>query len=143
MALSGVWFALVAFCSLIWARNPASNAWQVVIICVAVGIAWVAWIRGFALVVDRGVVTYRDGFYRTTTIPLSKIVSVQLAWVGWGAFPASVRTPRLVIETCSESCHINIKPFSPRNVNTFRCLLGTGPSATTNPSTLPASPERR
>jgi hypothetical protein len=125
VGLAGVWFGLAAFWSVIWARHPASNSWQAVSVCIAVGIAWVAWLRGFYLVIDKGLLTYRDGMYRKTIIPLTEVVSVQQTWVRWGLLPARVKTPRLAIETRSGTCLINMKPFSAKNAKAFRDHLAT------------------
>jgi hypothetical protein len=97
IVLAGIWF-LFAFIGLaLLLRSDLPSMGAGVILPLAVGMLWVGWLRGFRLEVGKENLSYRDGLYRTTVVPLSEIRDVKNAWIEWRVLTLALRVPRLVI----------------------------------------------
>jgi hypothetical protein len=118
IVLAGIWFLLAfAFLALFLSdHRPGMGAG--VLLPLGVGMLWIAWLRGFRLEVGKENLSYRDGLYRSTIIPLSEIREAKNAWIEWRLLTRALRVPRLVITYGSKRSRlaINAKPFRRQDI---------------------------
>ena len=93
-------------------------------VSISVGAAWVIWLRGFRLVTNNGVLTYRNGLFRSRSCLLRNIQSHENKWIQWNFFGRHLQVPRLVLLVKDEqSMVINTKPFRRSDLLLFKRLL--------------------
>jgi hypothetical protein len=117
-ALTGIWFVLALFYMGIAQNRHDAEPLAVCLLLIVIGLLFGIWLRGFRLRLTSSGCEYRDGFYRSTSIPLKSISCVKHVWIelkypGWTA-----KVPRLVIMygDNSDSVAINTKPFSKKDL---------------------------
>ena len=82
-------------------------------ILIVVTVLWVLWVRGFRICITGELLKYRDGLYRSITVPLQQIKEVRATWVQWSTFGRHLKVPRLVVRYggSDDFIVINPKPF--------------------------------
>jgi len=118
IVLAGIWFLLAFIGLALLLRSDLSSMGAGVVLPLAVGMLWVGWLRGFRLEVGKENLSYRDGLYRTTGVPLSEIRDVRNTWIEWRVLTRALRVPRLVIAYGSNRHRltINAKPFRRKDI---------------------------
>ncbi len=93
-------------------------------VSISVGSAWVIWLRGFRLVTNNGVLTYRNGIFSSRSCLLRNIQSHENQWIQWNFLGRHLQVPRLVLLVKDEqSMVINTKPFRRSDLLLFKRLL--------------------
>jgi hypothetical protein len=118
IVLAGFWL-LISFMIFLLdlRRHPPGTDWGA-IVPLGVGALWIVWLRGFRLEVSQGDLSYRDGLYRSTMVPLSDIREAKNTWIGWKLLTRKLQVPRLVVTYGSKSDRlaINAKPFRRQDI---------------------------
>lgn len=123
-ALAAFWIAMGMFYPFLAILKDRPQLWTGAAIALAVGVLWIAWIRGFRLTIDEQQLVYRDGIYRSTKVPLGTINNVRSARVGWTPVDFGLKFPRLVITYGSgRRLAINTKLFRRHDIQNVVSLL--------------------
>lgn len=113
MALCGIWVVMAIFYTYLGIRRPGTNVWVGAAIsgCVATGFAM--WVRGFRISIADGWLEYRDGFFRSTRVPLHEVVETRVEWVQINYHGLGRKIPRIVVVARNGALlfRINPKPF--------------------------------
>jgi len=114
LALSGIWFVLASVYIALALKEPGQGMAIGGIVALSVGVLCVFWLRGFRLRMTDDHLEYRDGLYRSISIPLREVTKAKQTWVGWTVLGRSLRIPRFVVVygTQNDRVTINTKPFS-------------------------------
>jgi fatty acid desaturase len=97
IVLAGIWFLLAFSFLALFLSDHRPGTGGAVFVPLGVGMLWVGWLRGFRLDVGQENLSYRDGLYRTTVVPLREIRDVKNTWIEWRVLTRALRVPRLVI----------------------------------------------
>jgi hypothetical protein len=105
LVLSGVWFLFSIGYEFLALSRRGSGLHAIGILTFAIGVLWVLWLRGF--------LEYRDGLYRSTSVPLKEITEAKNTWIEWNVIGRHLRVPRLVIcyGNRNQRVLVNAKPF--------------------------------
>ncbi len=113
IALGLPWFVLLLLYIYLFFTKPYSNVTSVCWLLSLVLLIIVIWLKGFRIIITEEYISYRDGLYRTKTIPLSDIKVAKSAWVEFGRFNKNLKIPRFLITSIhGDEILINDKPFS-------------------------------
>jgi hypothetical protein len=132
IVLAGIWFLLAFLFLALFLSKHRPGTGAAVVVPLGVGMFWVGWLRGFRLDVGQKNLSYRDGLYRTTVVPLNEIRDAKNAWIEWRILTCSLRVPRLVIAFGSKrnQLAINAKPFRRKDIqHTMEMLRASGSCA--------------
>jgi len=138
IAFCGIWVLLAgAYGHLALRRPGAGLEIGAAIAGLAAGVS-ILWMSGHRIWVAAGVLHYRDGFFRSRSIPLAEIESIAAGWEGINLLGREIRIPRLrvVARTELQSFQINPKPFSRRSLGQLFDLVRDS-------DTSPALPRKR
>jgi hypothetical protein len=128
VVLCGPWFALAIFYLFLVLSREGVGGVAPLILCSVIGACWYIWLRGFKLEIDCNEFSYRDGFYRLTSFPVSEIGDVKNAWVSWKVLTRHLKVPRLLIYRGGrrgEKVEVNVKPFRRKDYQAiFAALKG-------------------
>jgi hypothetical protein len=118
IVLAGIWFLLALTFLAFFLNDHRPGMGAGVLLPLAVGMLWIGWLRGFRLEVGKDKLSYRDGLYRSTVIPLSEIREVKNAWIEWRLLTRALQVPRLVVTYGSKRSRlaINAKPFRRQDI---------------------------
>jgi hypothetical protein len=125
LVLGAPFFLLAMGCAIVAWKHPERNAQTGAAICFLAGVLWAAWVRGFRIRITADQIEYRDGFYRSVTVPLNTIREVKNTWIEWKTFGRHLQIPRLVIVYGNDRrlAAINTKPFKRRDLRTVNDVL--------------------
>ena len=100
--------------------SSTGSAFTLIIVYSAI---WTLWLNGFRLRILNGSVIYRDGFYKTHSLPLECVAKVEYNWVNWRFITRIIKVPRLIVHSGdSKFLLINPKPFSKNDLRVFRSI---------------------
>lgn len=96
--------------------------WDALLAWILYATIWTVWLKGFQLNIENGIVTYRNGLYRSHSIHLKDIEKTEFKWVDWRCLSRKLKVPRLVVYSNKDNDHliINPKPFSQKDLKEFR-----------------------
>ncbi len=125
IALAGFWIVLALVFVALAVAERAHGMVSGAAIALAVGLAWIVWLRGFRLEIGNGKIEYRDGFYKSVIVALSEVRETKNAWVEWKLPGRHLRVPRLVIVygPRAERLAVNAKPFARQDIQRALTLL--------------------
>jgi hypothetical protein len=90
---------------------------------IAYSAIWTLWLNGFRLRILKGLVIYRNGFYKTHSLPLECVTKVEYKWVNWRFITRMIKVPRLIVHSGdSKFLLINPKPFSKNDLRGFQSI---------------------
>jgi hypothetical protein len=128
IVLCGIWVILAAGYFLLSYRTPGESLETGAVIAGGVGLAWGIWLRGFRITVSERILEYRNGFYRSSSLPMNQIVKIKNDWIEWGLFGRRIRIPRMAViaRDHAKSILINPKPSASYELKQVREILEHG-----------------
>lgn len=119
IVLAGIWVLLSMLYCYLWLARGSGGASTAACIFGGISCGWIFWIMGFRLWISDNSLWYRDGFYRVTAVPFSKINRIRNDWITWEFLWKGVKVPRLIVD-CSDglpAVMINPKLFGRVGLN--------------------------
>ena len=114
IVLSGIYFILAFGYGILSWKRPGLGLENIGIMLFMIGVLWVVWLRGFRIRITSDKFEYRNGFHRSTIVPLSEIKDTKHSWIEWKLLGRHLQIPRLIVTygAHAECVIINTKPFS-------------------------------
>lgn len=123
--LLGMFVVMALFYTIAMLIHPGKDIYIVVAILYTVCLIVYLWLRGFRILITTNHFEYRDGLYRTYSVPICDIVTLKDTWVEYKYLTRTVSMPRWVIIHGRQKEHIiiNIKPFKLRDLQNMKRVL--------------------
>ena len=122
----GVWIVLALGDAALTVLRPGTEAWKGALVTGIVATACLTWMSGHRVRVSSTQVEYRDGLFRSRTIPRKHVVGLTSTWAPLRVLGREIKVPRLTVVSShgAESFQINPKPFSRRSLSALHEALG-------------------
>lgn len=134
VALWAAWFILALINIALYLKNRPPGVGTTIIILLLVGVGWITWLRGFRIAISDERLAYRDGLYKSITIPLDEVCNAKMGWTEWQILTRILKVPRLLVTygANDEVLAINAKPFHRKDIKRALELLHVETSVDTD-----------
>lgn len=127
IALCGIWVILAILYLYLCVQHPGTGCEFGALISGGGGVFFAIWLRGFKITVSNEYLSYRNGWFISSRIPLNEIASIEDKWIEWDVFTRKVKVPRVVVASRHNETviQINSKPFGWHDLQRIREKIET------------------